>query len=327
MPASRPGLTLGQTDATRILRDDPQIAIQFKGIQNVSQSFADHPLAYDDWEYEKINWSRNYAMLPSKVYDSNGEIPVTLIFWRVGEEQLLTQSAKVWHDDAFRAEMLKQLPIAKQIDTDKTEYLGLRDEAAKLKKIAPELRDAEKELAVFGRLTVLAAKIEKNYAVLDAAWTAWAADHMKLETDDDKLGKLLKDQARRWREHMTLEADSDRPKLAIGEEAAFEEEEIADESPPADAAARQQKAAILSDARNWRPAPAALLADNKQPTDHWTAEQKRLDPEDRSARRVDSGREDLHVALTVPPKMPPGKAGIALGQLPCKVAAARRMPI
>ncbi len=71
-----------EDDATQILRDDPQISVAFKGLQNVSQSFADHPLAYEDWVYPMRKLGRNYAVLPDKVYDSNGAIPVTVVFRR-----------------------------------------------------------------------------------------------------------------------------------------------------------------------------------------------------------------------------------------------------
>ena len=117
-----------EDDATQILRDDPQIAVAFKGLQNVSQSFADHPLAYEDWVYPMRKLGRNYAVLPDKVYDSNGAIPVTVVFQKVTEEEFLRESARVWHDAAYRDYMLKQVPTAQQIDKDKAAYWGLWQE-------------------------------------------------------------------------------------------------------------------------------------------------------------------------------------------------------
>src|SRR6185369_6865308 len=124
-----PAAVPNEPDSVKIQRDDPQIALIFKGIQSRSQSFADHPLAYDEWIYAQLNRGRNREVLPQEVFDSNGTIPVTIIFQKVNEEQLLQESAKVWHDEPFREYVLKQVPIAKQIDQHKQQYLDARQEA------------------------------------------------------------------------------------------------------------------------------------------------------------------------------------------------------
>ena len=132
-PATVKGTNPGEKeeDATTILRDDPQISVAFKGLQNLSQSFADHPVAYEDWVYPMPKFGRNYAVLPDKVYDSNGSIPVMVIFQKVTEEELLRESARVWHDAAYREYILKQVPMAQRIDKDKAAYWGLLQESHK----------------------------------------------------------------------------------------------------------------------------------------------------------------------------------------------------
>ena len=49
-----------------------------------------------------MDFGRNPVALPDKVYDSNGEVKATLIIQKVGEEEFLKESARVWHDEAFR---------------------------------------------------------------------------------------------------------------------------------------------------------------------------------------------------------------------------------
>jgi hypothetical protein len=304
------GTQTGESDATKILRDDPEIAIQFKGLQHTSQSYADHPLAYDNWEYETINWARNFRRLSPDIYGSNGKIPVTMTLLKVNEEQLLTESANVWHDNACRQYILKQIPTAQAIDKEKAEYWKLRDDSAALRKISPELRDAEKELHVFGRLAVLAAEIEKNYAALDAAWTTWATDHLDLETNDETLVPRLKDQANRWREHMLLEQERT-AQLAIAEQAAFDQKEIAlkgaDAGTPQEIAAKRQ---TLS-GKEMEARSRALQADNKQSYERWHAEEARLDPKT-DPREIWIKDVHLHVELTAA-RQKTAAAGITYG--------------
>ncbi len=127
---SPPPAATEEADRTKILRDDPQIALTFKGLQNMSQSFADHPLCYDDWIYPMMNIARNYSALAPKVQTSNGQVPLTIIFQKCTEEEFLTESAKVWHDAGWIDLMTKFIPQARDIDKNKAELWALRQTPA-----------------------------------------------------------------------------------------------------------------------------------------------------------------------------------------------------
>ncbi len=308
--AGATSLPADATDSLKIMRDDPQIALVFKGLQSRTQTFADHPLAYveDGWLWEEINRDRNHSVLPVAVFDSNGKVPVTVRLLRVSEETLLTQSAKVWHDKAFAAEMLKHLETAQQIDKNKAEYWSLRAQAQKIAATTPELRDAEKEITVVGRSTVLAAEIARDYAALDAAWTNWAADHLKPETPDEKLAAVYKQQAARWREFVNL-AGEEAAQVALAEEAAQERKMIVLQGPAATAGLEAKVAAFRGKEMEAR--SRATLADNKQPLDYWQMQSDKInDPKanDVWAKNVQAQRE-----LTLA-RRAAGDAGVAFGQ-------------
>ncbi len=281
--ASQPAATApagaagGVTDATKILRDDPQIALVFRGIQSQSQSFADHPLAYveDRWEWEEMHRGRNHTVLPAAVFDSNGKVAVMVTFKKVTEEELLTESAKVWHDEAFKAYMLKQMDTAKQIDKNKAEYWALRQKV-------------EERAANAGKIKQLLADIEGGYAALDAAWSAWAVEHLKPETDDEPAAIFVKEQAKLWGEFMTL------AKERAGQLALAEQME----------GAGDKGRALTARSR-------ALLAENKQSRDYWQKQWDKITdpkPDDVWAKSV-----RLHLAL-VEARLKVGAAGVTLGQ-------------
>ena len=173
-------------DRFKILRDDPQVALVYKGIQHLSQSFADHPLAYDNWVYPMMRYWRNTKLLPQGVYDSNGDVAVKLTLEKVTEEELLRESARVWHDRGYAEFMLKQVPGAKGIDAAKGAFWKLSVEE---KKGSPGVR--------------LLAEMERGYAELDAAWADWSVDHAAFDADADD-SKGIKDEAAKWKEHMDL---------------------------------------------------------------------------------------------------------------------------
>jgi hypothetical protein len=284
----RGGVSAGATveDSAKILRDDPQIALVFRGIRSMSQSFADHPLAYveDRWEWEEIHRSRNPNLLPAALYDSNGKTPVTITFQRVSEEQLLTQSAALWHDEAFRAYILQQLDTARRVDMEKSAYLALRK-----KSTPPAAKQA--------LLTVLAAQIERDYATLDAAWTAWAVEHLKPAGETPQEVAFVKEQARHWGDFMA--ANKERAEqLALAAET------------PADQSAR----ALVARSR-------ALIAENTPSRDYWQAQWDKLTPPAPAPAPAPATAPDdtwantvrLRLAL-INARLAVGNAGIDLGQ-------------
>ncbi len=254
------------SDAGKILRDDPQIAVKIQGIQHISQSFADSPLAYDEWTFPMMDIYRNTRVIPQAVYDSNGKVPVTLRIEKVNEEQFLEGIIRVWHDQAFTAYAAKQLPVARQIDLNKAE---LWKDVVALKQLPKEsARDSD----IFAHLSVKAAEVAEGYATLDAAWSSWAADHAAFDPQDEDLA-ILQQEAKLWKEHGQLMEERAR-QLATAEEALFEERTIS-VKPDADREALRKARGMEIAARS-----AALLADIKQPLDRWSFELKNLDPAD-----------------------------------------------
>jgi hypothetical protein len=309
-------------DRTKILRDDPQIALVFKGIQHLSKSFADHPIAYDDWVYPMMRYGRNYHLLTDKIYDSNGEVPVTMTLQKCTEQQFLTETAKVWHDDAAREYILKQMPIAKQIDRDKAELWTLLPELKKLRNVPDETRDVVHESEVFGKVSVLAANIEKGYAGLDCAWARWACDHPVYETTDDKELAELKEQTKQWREHMELKLKS-AEQDAIAEKAAFDLKQI-EQKPAGDERKKQEQKlrGIELEARS-----TAMLADIVQPREYWKYEQGRVDP--KNDPRTDWIHHITAQVDLIAAKTEVGNTGLAYGRAlqsaaPSEVASAQK---
>ncbi len=170
-PADAPTTQQAREDATRpaqdlIYRDDPQVALRIQGIRNVSDSYIDHPLCYDDWVYPALRYHRNYALLPAAVYDSNGDVPVKLIMRKVTEAEFLQAMAKYWHDPEFAKYILKQLPTAQEIDRAKAELwntLAAQRAAATGAATQPaggaDIHGADES----GKVALLSAAIERGY--------------------------------------------------------------------------------------------------------------------------------------------------------------------
>jgi hypothetical protein len=307
--ASRPAYATppDESDRTKIVRDDPQIALVLKGIQHFSQSFAEHPLAYDDWIYPMMRYGRNAKLLPMAVYDSNGDVPVEVVIRKVTEEELLTESAKVWHDAAFSAYILQQMPAAKGVDAAKAELWGLLPEVKKLSDVPAEKRDVLREGKVFGRAGVLAAQIEAGYAALDAAWGVWASEYPQFEATDPMELQELRLETAQWKSHLTLRRER-AVQLAIATAAAFDAKESAQQPASATNTAKQQQLRGVEIAAR----SAALLAENEQPREFWKAEDVRLDR--KNDPRVDWIRQiDTEVALT-DAKAAAGASGVAYGK-------------
>ena len=309
-PATRPAPIFGageggeEDDRVKILRDDPQIALIFKGLQSASQSFADHPLAYDDWIFPMMNFGRNYKAMPAKVYDSNGQLPVTVTFQKVTEEELLRTQARVWHDDAFRQYILKQVPVAQQIDKDKAALLALMPAVNAARAKIGGAGVAEQD--VLGQAGVLSAQIERDYATLDAAWGTWAADHAAVEIDDPKLQAAMKDEAARWKRHVTLEAQA-AARRAEADAAAIEAGRL---SRQATTEETRRQLHILN-GKELVARSEAQVAENTEPTAYWAAERARLDAND---PRVDWVQEvGLHVEQTAA-RQRMADAGLAYGR-------------
>lgn len=127
--ASQPAdpTTTAPSDAQKILMDDPQAALTFKGLQHVSRSFLDFSLAYDDWLYPPLEFARNTAVLPADVLNSNGKVPVTLIIKKITETQALEAVIQYWHGDAMKEVARQKLADARLLDSVKERFARTRD--------------------------------------------------------------------------------------------------------------------------------------------------------------------------------------------------------
>ena len=315
----------------QVLADDPQIALQFKGIQHLSQSFMDHPLCYDAWVYPTVRYQRNYAVTPKtlavpktktgdkedaadvslgkfwvKVFDSNGEIPVTLSFRKVSEEDFLTTMAGVWHNAAYAEHIKKQLPIARQIDADKAQLAPLVPEMRKLADSGKPREDILQS-ETFAKIALLTAQIERGYAALDAAWVEWSADHPVFEAADDTTLDSLKEQSQLWREHM-VDTRERAAQLCLAEEARFKIRAI--DTPEKKAAAADELRKLTGQELLAR--SRATLLEIKHVLRYWKHEKSRLTADD---TRTDWIRAiDVQVELANA-KESLGKAGVELGGL------------
>ncbi|HEY4329324.1 MAG TPA: hypothetical protein VGN88_06285 [Phycisphaerae bacterium] len=309
-PDSTPASKNPLPDSALILKDDPQIALEYKGLQSMSQSFADHPLAYldDDFEWGELNRGRNSSALLAAVYDSNNKIPLRITFQRVTVEELLTQDAKLWHDAPFRDYILKQLDTARQIDKNKSDYWTLRQDLPKFLAIAPELRDAQKQHDIVDRLTLLAADIQRDYSVLDAAWAAWDAGHLKIDTSVETEVAYHKKQSTLWRDFLADKSDQARA-LSAAAHAAFEQKSLTLTGTSPD----DPKIAVLKGAE-FESRSRALAAQTRSTAAYW---QQKADDFKKQNPTPDSGdiyAQDiaLHVALNSA-RLAAASAGIALG--------------
>jgi hypothetical protein len=337
-PVKPPGNQI-VTDAMRILTDDPQIALQFRGLMHTSRSFIDYPLAYIDWVMPDFDYVRNMQIEPrtlalpkpdpkaptiprdtpaalhtrlltqfwTTLYNSNGTIPVKISFQKVDEVTYLTEVAKVWHDADAAKFFLTQMEVARTIDNDKAEWLTLLPKVRAMA-AAARIVDPEKPIAQspeFLRMTILAATIEKNYATLDAAWATWSADHVHLDDDPTTHAEVISE-AKVWKEHMQLRQQSAAQNLIV-EQALVDAASISQKPDSPENRRALQKANGMEIEGRAR----AMLASNKQVLDFWTLRKETLDPTD---PRTEMKRNILTQLALAQARVATGNAGIAYGQ-------------
>jgi len=298
--------------ALQVLRDDPQIALRFLGLQHASQSFIDHPTCYDDGMYPLPRFHRNTKVLPEEVFDSNGTVPVKMVIRKVTETEFLTAAAHYWHDTAAGAYIRQQLPIAGQVDAAKAELWTL----------LPELRTLVKQSAthpetvvladspLVARAGVLAAAIEKSYAALDCAWATWAADHCAPASEeqvDEDTNKPLKEESRLVRQHFENLRESARYLWQV--QVATAAKLPLRQAGASDAATRAQLRRLSGQAVEAK--SHAQQAQNQQVLAYWKNEQSRLDLKD---PREDWIREIRVQVALAEARQQAAATGIAFGQ-------------
>ena len=259
--AAGPQPRAGQrVDPAVILADDPQAAMQFRGIQHASQALLDFPLCFDNWIYPNIRYHRNVAVLSMKVFNSNGKIPVQLVVRRVSEVQYLQAAEKYWHDPAFAAYIQRQLPVAKYVDAARRK-LWQRINAKHL-----SWTNWHVERCV--------ARLRYGYAQLQAAWVAWDVAHARFRAANNLSKVQVAAQARLFLSHLRQVAKSDHQQWLATQ--AFDQLQQLKKSPTKTnaAAIRRLQAAELADRSR------ALLYSNRQELDFWQLKKQRLKPND-----------------------------------------------
>ncbi len=247
-------------DPAVILADDPQAAMQFRGIQHASQALLDFPLCFDNWIFPNIRYHRNVAVLSMKVFNSNGKVPVQLVVRRVSEVQYLQAAEKYWHDPAFAAYIQQQLPVAKYVDAARRKlWHGIHT----------------KHLSWTNwRVERCVAQLQYGYAQLQAAWVAWDVAHARFRAANSLSKVQVAAQAKLFLSHLQQLAQSDHQQWLATQ--AFDQlRQLKKSHTKANAGAiRRLQAAELAGRSQ------ALLYSNKQDLEFWQHKKQNLKPND-----------------------------------------------
>ena len=277
-----------RVDPAVILADDPQAAMQFRGIQHASQSLLDFPLCFDHWIYPNIRYHRNSAVLSMKVFNSNGKVPVQLIIRRVSEVQYLQAAEKYWHNPAFAAYIQQQLPIAKSVDSARHKLW--------------HWIHTKPFSWTHWRVERCVAQLQYGYARLQAAWVAWDVAHARFRAADNLSAAQVAAQAKLFLSHLRQVAQSAHQQWLATQ--AFDQlHQLKKSAKKANAAAiRQLQSAELA-ARS-----QALLYSNRQDLAFWQGKKQKLKPHD--PRKIWIRDVKSQYALAAAQKAM-GKAGLA----------------
>lgn len=247
-------------DSADILRDDPQVAMQFRGIQHASQSLLNFPLCFDNWIYPNIRYHRNSAVLPMKVFNSNGKVPATLIFRRVSEAQYLAAAIKYWHDPRMATRIQKLMPVAKTIDSTRRRLWVLVHQ-----KHWPWTH---------WRVERCVAQLQYEYSRLQSAWVAWDVAHAQFRAANNLTARQVAAQAKLFSAHLRqVQAGDHQLWLATQ---ALDKLRALGKSPPANMSAMARRLRSEELAARSR----ALLDSNKQDELFWGNKKRGLKPDD-----------------------------------------------
>jgi hypothetical protein len=249
-----------RVDPADILADDPQAAMQFRGIQHASQSLLDFPLCFDNWIYPNIRYHRNSAVLSMNVFNSNGKVPATLTVRRVSEVQYLQAVEKYWHNPGFAAYAAGQLPVARSIDSARRRLWQL----VNVKHLGWTNWRTERCVA----------QLQADYAGLQAAWVAWDVAHARFRAADNLTAAQVRGQAKLFLSHLRQTAASDHHLWLATK--AFDQLHKLDQKRTASDAVKIQQLRAEELAERSR----ALLDSNAQDLQFWQRKLRRLKPDD-----------------------------------------------
>ncbi len=249
-----------RVDSAAILGDDPQVAMQFRGIQHASQSLLDFPLCFDNWIYPNIRYHRNTVVVPMKVFNSNGKVPATLIFRRVSEVQYLAAAARYWHDPRMVSCIQQLMPVAKIIDSTRRRLWVLVN---------------QKHLPwTHWRVERCVAHLQYEYSRLQSAWVTWDVAHAQFRAADNLTAGQVAAQAKLFAAHLRQVQACDH-QLWLATQA-FDQLQTLGKSPPAGASAMTRRLRSEELAARSR----ALLDSNQQDMLFWGKKKRGLKPDD-----------------------------------------------
>ena len=173
-----------------VLYNDPQIAMNFRGIRSQSQALLDHSLCTDNWIYPDIRFYRNDRLVPMSIFNSNGKVPATIIFRRVSEAGFMRAVIRYWHSASMRRLAARLLPLAKEMD-------GWR------RKIWAHVHGQPDAWKRSSAVQVDAAELRHAYAMLTNTFVDWSMKHSRFSPTAGRNLAAVKLQARRFAEHLS----------------------------------------------------------------------------------------------------------------------------
>ena len=269
LPASVRAVHGGQSvSADTILMDDPQIAMQFRGLRHESQSLLNFPLSADNWIYPNIRYHRNMSRVPQTVFDSNGRVKVTLEFKRVSEVEYLRAVGAVWKNRAFARYIHHYLPLAKRIDR-------CRESLWKAWHVQ------HKNWQTSGTIMLDQAEIARCYTALDAAWIDWDVKHAHFAASSGKSAKQIQQQAMLFDSHLDQKRSQYHQLwLAAQCHALLNKIKSSPLNDNAKASAARTKQIHMLESRELAAQSRALLDGNLQHLNFWQQKQHHIKPTD-----------------------------------------------
>lgn len=172
-----------------ILFNDPQIAMNFRGIRSQSQALLDHSLCTDNWIYPDIRFYRNTRLVPMSIFNSNGKVPVHLIFRKVSEAGLLRAVLKYWHGSSIKPVVRQMMPVAVAIDRARRTLWQAVSHNQKVWQTSPRVR-------------LEAARLQYGYARITYAFVRWSAKHGSFSATQSHSLKQIQTQAQNFLQHL-----------------------------------------------------------------------------------------------------------------------------
>ncbi len=173
-----------------VLYNDPQIAMNFRGIRSQSQALLDHSLCTDNWIYPDIRFYRNDRIVPTSIFNSNGKTPTTIIFRRVSEAGLMRAVIRYWHSASMRRLAARLLPLAEQMDAWRRNLWSL-------------VHDHPGAWEDSSAVHIDAAELQHGYAVLTSTFVQWSIRQSVFSPTGSRNLAAVKLQAKRFEEHLT----------------------------------------------------------------------------------------------------------------------------